>query len=281
MKQAEQIFFKILMILSLATIAGVLLSLLWTIFSKGFPALSWEMISSPPEGGYYFGKSGGILNAIVGSVYLAVGATLLSAIFSVPIAFYLNLYLRRKPSWAAAIRFVADVLWGVPSIVYGAFGFTIMIYLGIHASLLAAIFTVTLFLIPVMVRTLDEYIRTIPSGLFEASLSLGSTLSETSYKVFFKQALGGFITAILLSFGRAIGDAAALLFTAGYTDMVPQHLNEPAATLPLSIFFQLSSPFPEVKERAYAAAAILTIIVLVISFGSRLSLRQFQKHTIK
>lgn len=281
MKQAEQIFFKILMVLSLAVIAGVLLSLLWTIFSKGFPALSWEMVTKAPEGGYYFGKSGGILNAIVGSVYLAIGATLIATVLSLPIAFFLNIYMQRNPALASSIRFVADVLWGVPSIVYGAFGFTLMVYLGIHASLLAAILTVSLFLIPVMVRTLDEYIRTIPGGLFEASLSLGSTLSEVSYRVYFKQAFGGFVTAILLCFGRAIGDAAALLFTAGYTDLVPRSLGEPAATLPLAIFFQLSSPFPQVKERAYAAAAILTLIVLLISFASRLALHHFQKNNIK
>ena len=99
----------------------------------------------------------------------------------------------------------------------------------------------------------------------EASYALGSTKTETAYKVFFSQALPGFATAILLAFGRGIGDAASVLFTAGYTDYIPRNFSDPTATLPLAIYFQLGSPIPEVQNRAYAAAIILTFIVLVIS----------------
>jgi len=114
----------------------------------------------------------------------------------------------------------------------------------------------------------------------EASLSLGSTRSEVSYRVFFKQTMPGIITAVLLSFGRAIGDAASILFTAGYTDYIPTSLNQPTATLPLSIFFQLSSPIPEVQQRAYASAVVLVFIILVISILSRILTRKYQKNQI-
>lgn len=97
----------------------------------------------------------------------------------------------------------------------------------------------------------------------------------------FKQGFPGFITAILLSFGRGIGDAASVLFTAGYTDNIPVTLDEPAATLPLAIFFQLGSPIPEVRDRAFAASIILTIIILSISLGARLLSKRFSKTNLK
>jgi phosphate transport system permease protein len=193
----------------------------------------------------------------------------------------MNVYIYKYKKTINIIRFLLDLLWGIPSIVYGAFGFAIMILLGIRTSLLAGIITVTLFIIPIMIRAMDEVMKTVPSGLMEASLSLGSTKSETAYKIFFRQCIPGIVTAILLSFGRAIGDAASVLFTAGYTDSIPTSLSQPAATLPLSIFFQLGSPVLEVKQRAFASALILTIIILIISITSRLISKKYIKHKVK
>lgn len=280
-KKVEEYFFKILMYLSTLLIVLALLSIILSILIKGLPALSWEMISHTPKGGFYFGKEGGILNAIIGSFYLSIGATLLAFIIGLPVALYINVHLVKKKRIVNSIRFFLDLLWGVPSIVYGAFGFSFMVYLGVRASLLAGIITVTLFIIPIMVRAMDEVFRTVPRGLLEASYSLGATRSETSYRVFFKQCLPGIATAILLSFGRAIGDAASVLFTTGYTDNIPTSLGQQTATLPLSIFFQLSSPIKEVQNRAYASAIILTIIVLIISLSSRMLVKKYKKNQIK
>lgn len=277
----EEKLFVLLMKAATFGIAGVLLLIILTILVKGLPALSWEMISQTPKGGFYFGKEGGILNAIVGSLYLALGSTLLALIIGLPVALFMNIHLLNRKKLVNGIRFLLDLLWGVPSIVYGAFGFTLMVYMGMRTSLLAGIITVTLFIIPIMVRSMDEVLKTVPRGLLEASLSLGSTRSETAFRVFIRQCSPGIVTAILLSFGRAIGDAAAVLFTTGYTDYLPQSINDPTATLPLAIFFQLSSPIPEVKERAYASALVLTIIILIISLLSRHLSRKFEKNKIK
>ena len=192
----------------------------------------------------------------------------------------MNVVLVKHKKFINAIRFLLDLLWGIPSIVYGAFGFTIMIYFGLRTSLLAGIITVTLFIIPIMVRAMDEVLKTVPTGLLETSLSLGSTNSETAFKVFLRQASPGMVTAGLLSFGRAIGDAASVLFTTGYTDHIPTSLAQPTATLPLSIFFQLSSPIEEVRDRAYASAVVLTVIILIISILARMYSKKFQKHKI-
>jgi phosphate transport system permease protein len=280
-RKYEEKFFRVLMFLSTSVIVFALLLIVFSILYKGLPSLSWQMISQTPKGGFYFGKEGGILNAIIGSLYLSLGATFLAFIIGLPVALYMNIHLVKRKKLVNTIRFFLDLLWGVPSIVYGAFGFGVMIFFGIKTSLLAGIITVTLFVIPIMVRGMDEVLKTVPKGLMESTFSLGSTKSETAYRVFFKQCITGITTAVLLSFGRAIGDAASVLFTTGYTDHIPTSLYQPTATLPLSIFFQLSSPIAEVKERAFASAVVLTVIILIISILSRVFSQKYQKNKIK
>ena len=281
MRKLETIIFKTLMILSLSMIFGVLLYIVYVIFSAGLPSLSLEMIISTPKSGYYYGKEGGILNSIVGSLYLALGSIILAIIIGLPVALMLNIYSRKYKRFAAFYRFLLDLMWGIPSIVFGAFGFLIMVWLGMRSSLGGAIITVTAFILPIIIRAMDEVLKQVPGGLKEASFSLGAGNRITAFNIYVRQAFPGIITAILLSFGRAIGDAAAVLFTAGFTDSIPDSLDSPAATLPLAVYFQLSSPIPEVRQRAYAAAVILTFIILIISFSSRLLSRKFRKHQIK
>ncbi len=265
----EEKVFKALMVIATYSILAVLAIIIYTIFAKGIKALSWEILTQVPKGGYYYGKSGGILNAILGSLSLAFGATLLAFLVGLPVALYINVFLVRRRKLVVFIRFILDLIWGIPSIVYGAFGFSMMILIGLQTSLLAGILTVTLFILPIMIRSMDEILRTVPTGLSEAAYSIGANKSELAFKIFTRQTVSGIITAILLSFGRAIGDAASVLFTAGYTDHLPNSLMEPVATLPLSIFFQLSSPVPAVQDRAYASALVLTLIILLVSLFSR------------
>ncbi|MDP8235654.1 MAG: phosphate ABC transporter permease PstA [Candidatus Erginobacter occultus] len=272
---------KILMAAATAVILSSLLLILGTVFVKGFSSLNLDMITRTPEGGYYLGKEGGILNAIVGSLYLTGGATVLALFLSLPVAIYLNLYARRGSRLASAARFSLDVLWGVPSIVYGAFGFTLLLAFGLRASLLGGIIAVALLIFPIMCRAMDESIRMMPAGLFTASYALGATRLETALKVVIRQCLPGLLTALLIAFGRGIGDAASVIFTAGFSDSIPVSLFRPAATLPLAVFFQLSTPFPEVQDRAYASALILTAVILLISLLSRLLTRKLRKNIVK
>ena len=279
MKQYEEIFFKVIMIGSAIIILGLLLYITGTVFYKGLPALSWDMITKLPGGGFYLGKEGGVLNAIVGSIYIISGALAISMIMSLPLVMYINFYLRKNSLFANFIRFCFDILFGVPSIVYGAFGFAIMIYLGIRASLFGGILAVAMLIMPIMMRSLDEVTRLLSRDLPDALLSLGATKYEM-VKVILRQLMPGVITAILLSVGRGIGDAATVLFTAGYTDNIPAALNQPSATLPLAIFFQLGSPVEEVQNRAYASAVILTVIILALSFTARYFSSKFSKNRI-
>jgi phosphate transport system permease protein len=278
-RKAEEIFFKVVMKAATIIILISLASILYTILVKGITYLNLDMITRIPEGGFYIGKGGGILNAIIGSLYIAGGATFLGLIISIPIVMYLHLYLVKGSATLNFIRTCFDVLFGIPSIVYGAFGFTLMVYLGLKTSLLAGILTVTLLIIPILVRSIDEVMILISPELKDALFALGATRWEAS-KVLLRQAAPGVFTAILLSFGRAIGDAACPLFTAGYTDNIPTSLSQPTATLPLAIFFQLSSPIEEVQGRAYAAALILTILILIINVMIRIVNKRLGKHKI-
>ena len=275
----EERFFTWLMRLSALGAVAVLGLIVGVIVWRGIGALTWEMVSQPPQGGFYLGKGGGILNAIVGSLYLAGGATLLAFCLAVPLVFYVHTYAadRRQRD---GVRLALDIMWGIPSIVYGAFGFALMVFLGMRASLLAGIITLALVVLPIMARTLDEIVEMTPRQLREVTLALGTTRFEWM-GVLLRQCIPGLITAVLLAFGRGIGDAASVLFTAGYTDHMPESLLRPVASLPLAVFFQLATPFPAVQARAYASALVLTIIVLAISVLTHVCMARLGRHVIR
>jgi phosphate transport system permease protein len=273
-REIEERVMKGLMIGSTCVVGGILLFIIATVLVKGLPAFSLGMLTRVPEGGYYLGKEGGILNAILGSVLLGVGATALAGLAGLPVALYLNAYLGKNSRLALLVRFSLDVLWGIPSIVYGAFGFAVLVLLGMRASLLAGTLTVALLILPIVVRSMDEVLKLVPFELKEAAFALGSTRLEMAIRVLARHSLPGLVAALLIAFGRGIGDAASVLFTAGFTDSVPRSLFGPVATLPLAIFYQLGTPFPEVQARGYASAFVLTILVLAVSLVSRYLLRR-------
>lgn len=279
MKYLEEKIVKILMLLSIGIVAFFVLSVLCTIFRRGFPVLSWEMVSQLPSGGFYLGGKGGFLNAIVGSLYIVGGSTIVGLLIALPVVFYMNVYLKPNSKFGYAARLAYDTLFGIPSIVYGSFAFTIMVWLGIRASLGGGILVTTLLIVPILIRSMDEVAKTIPQEILDSSYSLGATRIET-IGVVLRQIAPAIATATLLSIGRAIGDCAGVMFTAGFSDHIPHGLNQQAATLPLSVFFQLSAPQEDVQNRAYAAAVVLTIIVLILSFGGRFIMSHFSKNKI-
>jgi phosphate transport system permease protein len=279
-KHLEERIFIGLMVASMVIVVGSLVFILATVVVRGLPALSLAMLTQVPRGGYYLGKEGGILNAITGSLALASGATLLSFFLSLPVAFYLQLFTK-DARFVHLARLSLDVLWGVPSIVYGAFGFTLMLLLGLRASLLGGIIALALLELPILVRAIEEVMTMVPFELKESSYALGATRLETALRVVVRQTAPGLLTALLLAFGRGIGDAASVLFTAGYTDRLPTSLLRPVASLPLAVFFQLGTPVPEVRERAYASALVLTVIVLIISLSARLLTRRLTRHVVR
>ncbi len=279
-KFIEQRIAKVFMVASAVLLFFFVGSILYTIVKQGWDSMTLGMITELPGGEFYMGDEGGLLNAIVGSLLIVGASTVLGLLVSIPVVFYLNVYLSAKSKFGYAVRLCFDILFGVPSIVYGAFAYMVIIALGMRTSLLGGIIVITLLIIPIFVRSIDEVARTMPRDILSSTLSLGATRLQ-SIGVLIRQILPGIATATLLSIGRAIGDAAAVMFTAGYTDSIPSSLSQPAATLPLAVFFQLSSPMPEVQDRAYAAALLLTIIVLILSLGGRVITNSFSRNRLK
>ena len=280
-RSVEEFIFKALMVISTFIVVAGLLLLLGVITAKGVAALNLDMITKIPTGGYYMGGGGGVLNAIVGSLLLALGATVVAAVLALPVVLFLHNDNAGRTWLAGVVRSSLDLLWGIPSIVYGAFGFTVLLFLGMRASLLGGIIALTLVELPIMARAMDEVMRMIPHELKEASYAIGATRWETMRVVVVRQALPGLVTAVLLAFGRGIGDAASVLFTAGYTDNLPHSLLDPVASLPLAVFFQLGTPFPEVQARAHASALILLVIVLLVSVIARLCAARLSRFAVR
>jgi len=279
-RRLEEQIFIVLMLSATIIVVGSLLAVIGIVVVRGAPALSLSMITETSSGGYYLGGTGGILNAIVGSLYLITGSISIAFLVGFPVALYLNEYEGRS-KLADFVRLSLDVLYGVPSIVYGAFAFTLMLILGARASLLWGIITVAMLVLPIVVRGIDEVLQTVPSKLREASYALGATKLETALRVIVRQVFPGIVTTVLLALGRGIGDAASVLLTVGYSDIIPTSLNSPVATLPLAIFFQLSTPYPHAQERAYASAIVLLGLVVMFSLAARFSAARFSRFAIR
>ena len=179
MRRLEEKLVKGLMIASLALVLGTLAAIIVVITFRGAPALSITMITETPRGGYYLGGGGGVANAIVGSIYLSLGASILSILLSLPIAFALQREYMSRPL-ANITRIALDILWGIPSIVYGAFGFIIMVYFGLRASLLGGIIALTLLMLPIMTRSMEEVISMVPLELKEISYAMGTNSSGSA-----------------------------------------------------------------------------------------------------
>lgn len=277
-KHIEEKVMRILMVFCSLLVLAFVVSIVWTIVVKGIKSFSWEMITQVPGKDWNTTDDGGFLNAILGSLMVVVPAMLLATAISIPIVFYMNLYLRRSHPLSYAVRLAFDVLYGIPSIVYGAFAFTVMVLVGMRASLMGGIAVTTLLMIPMLIRSGDEISKSVPDEMVDAAYSLGATKWETLW-VITRQVLPGMITAVLLAVGKAIGDAAAVMFTAGFSDAVPDSLSDPTATLPLAIFnwIIMPEPFP---DRCYSAALVLTLIVLILSLSGRWLGARFTKHNV-
>ena len=275
-KHIEEAVMHVLMVLAALVVVGVVLSIVWTVFSHGIEALSWEMVSRVPGKDWNTEDDGGFLNAILGSLWVVLPAAVVGACISIPVVFYMTMYKRRSDKLSYIARLAYDILYGIPSIVYGAFAFMVMVWVGIRASTLGGILVTTLLIIPIMVRSGDEIAKTVPDEMMDAAYSIGATKWET-LKILLRQVLPGMVTAFLLAIGKAIGDAAAVMFTAGFSDRMAGSLSDPTATLPLAIFNWITMPDP-FPDRAYAAALVLTVIVLLLSLGSRRITRRLTRH---
>ncbi len=209
-KHIETISFGLIIAAAFIVLA-ILVIILQDIIINGLPALSWEFLTQPPKD---LGRAGGIFPAIVGTLYLVLGAIAIALPLGVGAAIYLVEYTR-EGRITRLIRTGVDLLNGTPSIVFGLFGFAfIVLYLNVGVSLLAGQITLALMVLPTVIRTTEESLKNIPQSLREGSLALGATRWQTISRVVLPPAVPGIVTGAILSIGRAAGETAPIMFTA-------------------------------------------------------------------
>ena len=233
---------------------------------QGASSLSLDLFTQLPKP---VGEpGGGMANAIVGSLIM-IG---LAASLGLPFGILGGVYVAesRDPRVPWVVRFVADVLNGVPSIVFGIFAYTILVHPMRRFSALAGGFALGIIMVPIVLRTTEEMVRLVPRSLREAGLGLGLHEWKVTLRIVLPTARAGIITGIMVAVARIAGETAPLLFTALGNRFWHQGLDQPMAALPLQIYAYAISPFDDWHRQAWAGALVLIGLVLVMSLGARL-----------
>ena len=248
----------------------LLFSVIIYILSKGIPNITWQFLTQIPSD---MGRSGGILSTIIGTLSVTLVAIVVATPLGVGTAFYLTEYTRESVI-TKIIRFSAESLAGIPSIVYGLFGFIFfVIYLKLGWSILSGGLTLAVMILPTIIRTSEEAIRTVPPMYREVSFSLGGTKWQTMIKVLIPSALPGISTGIILGIGRCVAETAAVILTAGSALRMPTSIFSPARTM--AVHFYILAREGISLERAYGTAALLIILILLINIGANLLVNKF------
>jgi len=244
--------------------------ILGDVIIKGAPAMRLEYFT---EAERMAGLEGGFLNAIIGSLYLVGVALLVAAPLSIGAAIYINEYGKKSNIFTRIILFASDTLASTPSIVFGAFGFMFFVLtMGFRWSLLAGGLTLGIMIIPLMLRSSLESVKTVSDELREGSFALSATKWQTIVHIVIPTAIVGIISGVILSIGRAIGETAAVLLTAGYAFEIPSSPLHQVASLPNMVYnyFEFSAKNPFLMDKVYAVAFVLIIIVLILNTIARI-----------
>ena len=256
----QRLGFGALTLMTLATVVPIVAVVIY-ILSKGGSAISWEFLSGFPHDGM---RAGGILPAIVGTLYLTLGTALFSVPLGVAAAIYLAEYAPDN-QWTRLIRIAIINLAGIPSVVYGLFGLGLfVIFLKFGTSILAASLTLSIMTIPVIISTSEEALRAVPQAFRTVSISVGATRWQTIRRIVLKEALPGILTGVILGLERAAGETAPILFT-GAAFFLPRLPNSPLdATMALPYhLFVISTQVPEMPiQIQYGTALVLLVFVL-------------------
>ncbi len=259
-------------ILGVATLLTVvvLVFIIAFVLVKGLPGVTWEFLSSAPKD---MGKAGGIFPTLVGTVLLPLLAIAIAMPLGVGTAVYLTEYTREN-QLTRALRFGTDCLAGIPSIIFGLFGFIFfVVMLKMGWCLLSGALTLSIMVLPTIIRTSEEAIRSVPNAYREVSFSLGATRWETVLKVVLPNALPGIVTGMILGIGRSIGETAAVIFTAGSSLRMPMSVFDSVRTM--SVHFYILAREGISNENAYATAAVLIISVLLINLVAYSMMHRF------
>ncbi len=248
----------------------ILLAIIVYILAKGIPALSWEYLTEIPRN---MGRSGGISSSIVGTLMVTAVAILVATPFGIGTAFYLTEYTHESRI-TRIIRFSAESLAGIPSIVYGLFGFIFFVtYLQLGWSVLSGGLTMAIMILPTIIRTSEEAIRTVPNLYREVGYSLGATKWQTITKTIFPSALPGIANGVILSIGRCVAETAAVMLTAGSALRMPTSIFSPTRTM--AVHFYILAREGISLESAYGTATLLIILIFLINVVFNILVNRF------
>ena len=247
--------------------------ILFFVVTRGIGALNWDFFTQLPKP---VGEAGGgMANAIVGTLMLSG----LGAIFAIPVGIVSGVYMSEYAGtrFASAVRFAADTLNGVPSIVIGVFVYGIVVLQMRQFSMLAGGVALGVMMIPIIARTTEELLRLVPQTLREGALALGATRARATFSVVLPAALPGIITGVILALARIAGETAPLLFTSFNNRFWNTNPLQPTAALTVQIFTYANSPYEDWHRQAWAGALVLVSIVLTCSVVARWATRRLER----
>jgi len=255
-----------------AITVSILLFIILYILKKGLPVINYNFLMTNPID---MGKSGGIFSTIIGTITLTFGAILIATPLGVGTAIYLTEYTREN-KFTRIVKFGTECLAGIPSIIFGLFGFILfVIKLQFGWSILSGSLTLSFMILPTIIRTSEEAIKSVPYIHREVSYSLGTTKWQTVTRVVLPSALPGIMTGIILSIGRSVGETAAVMFTAGSALRIPTSLFSSSRTM--AVHFYILAREGISMPNAYGTAAVLVITILIINIVAYLLMNRFIK----
>lgn len=270
-KRNEKIAFAFLWTASIITVV-VLVAIIGNVLINGIGHLSLEFLTQEPEN---MGKDGGIFSIIITTVYLALFSLVIAAPVGVCAAIFLTEYAKEGPV-VRLIRFGTESLAGIPSIIFGLFGYVFfVVFLKFKYSMVSGGLTLTLMILPTIIRTSEEAIKMVPRSYREGSLALGATKWQTIYKVVLPAAIPGILTGVILGIGRVVGETAAVIYTAGSSLGLPNSIWRPGRTMAVHLYILASEGLS--KGNMYATATVLIITVLIINFAANRLIKHFIK----
>jgi phosphate transport system permease protein len=247
--------------------------ILFYIVTRGLTALDWNFFTKLPKPTGE--KGGGMANAIVGSVKLIA----LASLAAVPVGVFGGVYVAeyKGSRLATAVRFCADVLNGIPSIVVGIFAYGVIVLPMKRFSALAGGAALAIMMIPIIVRSTEELVLLVPQSLREGGLALGASRARVTFTVVVPAALSGILTGILVAVSRIAGETAPLLFTAFNNQFWSKRLDQPTASLTVQIFTYAISPYEDLHRQAWAGALVLVAMILLFSIAARFVTRRLER----
>ena len=277
-RQFKDNVFSAFVWISAALTVGFLFWIIWYILSNGLQHVDWNFIT---DNYTRTGEEHGIFPMIVATIYMVIASIAVAAPLGIMTAIYLTEYAKVGSRLVKIIRFCTESLAGIPSIIFGLFGMTFFVaILGLGFSILSGALTLSILILPVIIRTTEEALMAVPQTYREGSYGLGASKIYTIWRLILPSAMPGILTSVILSIGRVIGESAPVFLTAGMVARIPDSLLDSGRTLTVHLY-KLTTELFTVEEwnQAYGTATVLIVVVLLINMVTKLIARRFNTAT--